>query len=59
MNERYRADEVEVLLLTLLRKKLRELNPNVITDDARAEAIVTRLRGIRDNAEWIRWMRMR
>jgi type I restriction enzyme R subunit len=57
VNERYRTDEVEVLLLPLLRKKLKELNPGVITDDARAEAIVTRLRGIRDNAEWIKWMR--
>lgn len=53
----YRNDEVEVLLLPILRQKLKELNPGVITDDARAEAIVTRLRGIRDNAEWIAWMR--
>lgn len=57
VNERYRTDEVEALLLPILRKKLKELNPGVITDDARAEAIVTRLRGIRDNAEWISWMR--
>jgi type I restriction enzyme R subunit len=57
VNERYRNDEVEVLLLPILRQKLKELNPGVITDDARAEAIVTRLRGIRDNAEWIKWMR--
>lgn len=34
-----------------------DLNPGVITDAARAEVIVTRLRGIRDNAEWIKWMR--
>jgi type I restriction enzyme R subunit len=57
VSERYRTDEVEVLLLPILRQKLKDLNPGVITDDARAEAIVTRLRGIRDNAEWIRWMR--
>ena len=57
VNERYRTDEVEVLLLPILRQKLKELNPDVITDDARAEAIVTKLRGIRDNAEWISWMR--
>ncbi len=55
--ERYRTDEVEVLLLPLLRRKLKDLNPGVITDDARAEAIVTKLRGLRDNAEWIAWMR--
>ncbi len=57
VNERYRTDEVEVLLLPILRQKLKELNPGVITDDARAEVIVTKLRGIRDNAEWISWMR--
>jgi len=53
----YRTDEVEVLLLPILRKKLKELNPDVITDDARAEAILTQLRSERDNAEWIAWMR--
>jgi len=57
VNERYRTDEVEVLLLPILRQKLKDLNPGVITDDARAEVIVTKLRGIRDNAEWIKWMR--
>lgn len=57
VNERYRTDEVEVLLLPILRQKLKDLNPEVIADDARAEAIVTKLRGIRDNAEWIEWMR--
>ena len=57
VKERYRTDEMEVLLLPILRQKLKDLNPGVITDDARAEAIVTRLRGIRDNAEWISWMR--
>lgn len=57
VNERYRADEVEVLLLPILRRKLKELNPGVITDDARADAILTKLRGIRENAEWINWMR--
>jgi type I restriction enzyme R subunit len=57
VSEHYRTDEVEVLLLPILRQKLKELNPGVITDDARADAIVTKLRGIRDNAEWISWMR--
>lgn len=57
VNERYRTDEVEVLLLPILRQKLKELNPRVITDDARADAILTQLRAERDNAEWISWMR--
>jgi type I restriction enzyme R subunit len=57
VNERYRTDEVEMLLLPILRQKLKELNPGVITDDARTDVILTKLRGIRDNAEWIRWMR--
>ena len=57
VNERYRSDEVEVLLLPILRQKIKDLNPSFITDDARAEAILTRLRGIRDNAEWFSWMR--
>lgn len=55
--QRYRGDEIEVLLLPILRQKLAELNPGVITDDARADAILTRLRGERDNAEWFAWMR--
>jgi type I restriction enzyme, R subunit len=55
--QNYRTDEVEVLLLPILRQKLIELNSRVITDAARAEAIVTKLRGLRDNAEWISWMR--
>jgi type I restriction enzyme R subunit len=57
VNARYRTDEIEVLLLPILRQKLMDLNPSVITDDARAEAILTKLRGIRDNAEWFSWMR--
>jgi len=57
VSDRYRTDEVEVLLLPILRQKLKELNPGLITDDARADAILTKLRGIRDNSEWIKWMR--
>src|ERR1035437_9341929 len=57
VNEHYRTDEVEVLLPPNLRQKLMDRNPGVITDDVRAEAILTRLRGIRDNAEWFKWMR--
>lgn len=55
--ERYRSDEVEVLLLPILRLKLKELNPEVITDGARADAILTLLRAERDNAEWFAWLR--
>jgi type I restriction enzyme R subunit len=57
VNRLYRTDEVEVLLLPILRQKLKDVNPDVITDDVRAELILTKLRGIRDNAEWINWMR--
>jgi type I restriction enzyme R subunit len=57
VNRLYRSDEVEVLLLPILRQKLKDVNPGVVTDDVRADAILTKLRGIRDNAEWIKWMR--
>jgi len=53
----YRPDEVEVLLLPILRQKLKDVNPGVITDDVRADVILTKLRAIRDNAEWISWLR--
>jgi type I restriction enzyme R subunit len=33
------------------------LNLGVITNDDRADVILTKLRGTRDNAEWIKWMR--
>jgi type I restriction enzyme R subunit len=36
VNERYRTDEVEVLLLPILRQKLKDLNSGVITDDQAA-----------------------
>jgi type I restriction enzyme R subunit len=51
------VDEAEVLLLPILREKLRALNPDVITDDERADRILTLLRGLRDNQEWIAWLR--
>ncbi|WP_417733005.1 type I restriction endonuclease subunit R [Rosistilla oblonga] len=54
---KYRTDEVEVLLLPILRQKLKDLNPGVITDDDRADTILNKLRVIRDNAEWFAWMR--
>lgn len=52
-----RPDEREVLLLPLLREKLKALNPDVLTDEARVDAIVTRLRGCRDNAQWLAWLK--
>ena len=53
----YRPDEREVLLLPLLREKLKKLNPAVLTDDARVDAIITRLRGCRDNRQWLAWLK--
>ena len=53
----YRPDEREVLLLPLLREKLKALNPTVLTDDARVDAIVTKLRGCRDNQQWLMWLK--
>jgi type I restriction enzyme, R subunit len=53
----YRSDENEVLLLPILRQKLKDVNPGVVVDDVRADVIITKLRAIRDNAEWISWLR--
>lgn len=53
----YRPDEREVLLLPLLREKLKALNPAVLTDDARVDAIITKLRGCRDNQQWLAWLK--
>jgi type I restriction enzyme R subunit len=52
-----RPDEREVLLLPLLREKLKQLNPGVLTDEARVDAIVTRLRACRDNQQWLAWLK--
>lgn len=51
------VDEREVLLLPILRERLIALNPGVITDDERAERVISRLRAERDNQEWMRWLR--
>jgi len=51
------VDEREVLLLPILKEKLIELNPGVITDDERAERVISRLQAERDNSEWMRWLR--
>ena len=53
----YRPDESEVLLLPLLREKLKALNPAVLTSDARVDAIITKLRGCRDNQQWLAWLK--
>jgi len=51
------VDEREVLLLPILKERLIALNPGVITDDERAERVISRLRVERDNREWLRWLR--
>ena len=57
MENQYRDNEIEVLLLPILRRKLKELNPHIITDDERADQIILKLRAERDNQEWLAWMR--
>lgn len=55
---KYRGgDEQEMLLIPILRQKLKELNPGVITDDDRANIIIQKLRALKDNQEWIKWLR--
>ncbi len=51
------VDEREVLLLPILKERLIALNSGVITDDERAERVISRLRVERDNQEWLRWLR--
>ena len=51
------VDEREVLLLPILKERLIALNPGVITDDERADRVISRLRVERDNQEWLRWLR--
>jgi type I restriction enzyme, R subunit len=36
----------------VLREKLKQLNPAVLTSEARVDAIVTKLRACRDNRQW-------
>lgn len=55
--KQYRPDEREVLLLPLLREKLKALNPAVLTDDSRVDAIVTKLLACRDNQQWLAWLK--
>lgn len=51
------VDEREVLLLPILKERLIALNPGVITDEERAERVISRLRAERDNQEWLKWLR--
>ena len=53
----FREDDREVLLLPPLRAKLKALNPGVLTDEARVDAIVTKLRACRDNRQWLAWLK--
>src|SRR5262245_13364951 len=58
VTKKYRnGAEDEVLLLPILRQKLKQLNPGVITTDERADRILTHLRTLRDNQEWLAWLR--
>jgi type I restriction enzyme, R subunit len=51
-----RPDDREVLLLPLLREKLKQLNPIILTDEARVDVIITKLRSCRDNQQWLSWL---
>lgn len=51
------GDEQEMLLIPILRSKLRELNPDFIVDDERADLVIQRLRMLNDNHEWLAWIR--
>jgi type I restriction enzyme R subunit len=51
------GDEQEMLLLPVLREQLKALNPDSLSTDERASMVITRLRALRDNREWISWLR--
>jgi type I restriction enzyme R subunit len=51
------VDEREVLLLPILKERLIALNPGVVTDDERADRVISRLRAERNNQEWLHWLR--
>lgn len=46
-----------MLLIPVLRERLKLLNPGVVVDDDRADMVIVRLRALRDNQEWISWLR--
>jgi type I restriction enzyme, R subunit len=51
-----RPDDREVLLVPVLRAKLKELNADILTDEERINAIITKLRACRDNQQWLAWL---
>lgn len=51
------GDEQEMLLIPILNEKLKKLNPGVVVDDERANIIIQKLRALKDNQEWIQWLR--
>src|ERR1700733_8534054 len=51
------GDEQEMLLIPVLRECLKVLNPGVLVDDDRTDMVIVRLRALRDNQEWISWLR--
>jgi type I restriction enzyme, R subunit len=58
VTSQYRGgDEQEMLLIPLLRTQLKTLNPEVIINDERANLVISRLRMLRDNQEWLSWLR--
>jgi type I restriction enzyme R subunit len=58
VTSQYRGgDEQEMLLIPVLRERLKALNPHVLVDDDRTNMVITRLRALRDNQEWIAWLR--
>ena len=57
VTQRYRSNEAEVLLEPILKQKLQELNPETVVSEGRADMVVSRLKGIRENTEWLAWLR--
>lgn len=51
------VDEREVLLLPILTERLIALNPGVIQGEDTASRVISRLRNLRDNHEWLAWLR--
>lgn len=58
ITKKYRdGDEAEMLLLPILRERLKALNPGVLTDEARVDVVIQKLRAEKDNGEWMAWLR--
>lgn len=53
----YRSgDEQEMLLIRILHEVLKRLNEGFIVSDDRANQVITRLRMLHDNQEWLSWI---